>query len=153
MSFAGARYGWVVGDNGTIFGTVDRGLAWTDDGAGTTQALKGVWRRRAETAWAVGNQGVAPLTSGTPSSFGWSLVNTGAANQLQDVIFASDLTGYAVGSNGAGLVLRSDDGGQTWQRQVSRAGSTLNGVFFVDTQRGWAVGDNGTIVHTAVGGR
>ncbi|TMQ69632.1 MAG: hypothetical protein E6K81_14525 [Candidatus Eisenbacteria bacterium] len=87
VSFAGARFGWVVGDGGALFGTIDRGVSWADDGAGTTQALKAVWRRRAESAWAVGSQGVAPLTTGTPTSFGWSLVNTGAFNQLEGVHF------------------------------------------------------------------
>jgi len=92
VSFAGARFGWVVGDGGALFGTIDRGVSWADDGAGTTQALKAVWRRRAESAWAVGSQGVAPLTTGTPTSFGWSLVNTGAFNQLEGVHLPSDLT-------------------------------------------------------------
>jgi photosystem II stability/assembly factor-like uncharacterized protein len=154
VSFAGTHDGWVVGDAGAIYGTQDAGETWSRvQPSITTQSLKAVWRRRAEAAWAVGDQGVAPLTTGTPSSYGWELRNAGAINQLQAVHFADDLIGYAAGSNGAGAILRTDDGGDSWQAQASHSSRPLHDVFFVDALRGWAVGDAGTIVHTARGGR
>lgn len=153
VSFANAREGWIVGDGGKIYGTVDAGESWTLVlPAITSQSLNAVWRRRTEAAWAVGDQGVAPRTVGTPLAYGWELRNAGAINQLQGVCFPDDLIGYAAGSSGAGTILRSDDGGVTWQAQAAHASRPLNDIFFVDVMRGWAVGDGGAIVHTARGG-
>jgi photosystem II stability/assembly factor-like uncharacterized protein len=154
VSFANAREGWLVGDAGKIYGTVDAGTIWAlVQPSITSTSLNAVWRRRAEAAWAVGDQGVAPLTTGTPLLYGWELRNAGAVNQLQGVCFPDDLIGYAAGSSGAGTILRTDDGGDTWQAQAAHASRPLNDIFFVDALRGWAVGDGGTIVHTARGGR
>src|SRR5205085_2934123 len=104
-------------------------------------------------ALAVGDQGVAPVTTVGPDSTSWLLMNAGAANQLEGVCVPTSLVGYAVGWNGAGLVLRSDDGGTSWLPQISNSQFRLNDVFFVDDQRGWAVGDGGTILHTGTGGQ
>lgn len=154
VSFAGTQDGWLVGDGGKIFGTQDAGTTWSQvQPSITAQSLKAVWRRRAEAAWAVGDQGVAPRTVGTPAAYGWELRNTGGLNQLDGVHFPDDRIGYAVGYSGAGAILRTDDGGETWEAQAARSSRRLNDVFFVDALRGWAVGDGGTIVHTARGGR
>ena len=103
-------------------------------------------------AFAAGQQGVAPRTTDVLGVPTWELVNTGAANQLEDVFFTSDATGYAVGFNGTGIVLRTDDAGLTWSSQNMPVSTTLHAVFFVDALRGWAVGDGGRILHTGTGG-
>jgi photosystem II stability/assembly factor-like uncharacterized protein len=114
---------------------VDAGVSWSLVlPAITSQSLNAVWHRRTEAAWAVGDQGLAPRTVGTPACF------------------PDDLIGYAAGASGAGAILRTDDGGVSWQAQAAHASRPLNDIFFVDALRGWAVGDGGTIVHTARGG-
>ena len=153
VSFAGPRNGWIVGDGGKIFGTTDSGIGWTlVQPAITTTNLNAVWRRSAESAWAVGDQGVAPLTTGTSAAYGWTLGSAGAVYTLEGVCFPDPMIGYAVGASGAGAILRTDDGGSTWQAQAAHASRTLNDVYFVDALRGWAVGDGGIIVHTSLGG-
>jgi photosystem II stability/assembly factor-like uncharacterized protein len=150
--FAGARDGWAVGDGGTILGTHDRGLSWFIVPSITGQALKALWRVDAETAVAVGAQGVVPRTAATPDSVAWVLGNAGSLNQLEGVCLADTLTGFAVGLNGTGAVLRTSDGGETWAPQTVNSQYRLRGVFFLDARRGWVVGDNGTIRHTTSGG-
>lgn len=153
VSFAGTEDGWLVGDGGEIFGTQNAGASWSlVQPSITSSTLKAVWRRRPEAAWAVGDQGAALRTAGTPVAYGWELRTAGAVNQLEGVHFPDDLIGYAVGYSGAGAILRTDDGGETWKSQASHSSRRLNDVFFVDALRGWAVGDGGVIVHTARGG-
>jgi photosystem II stability/assembly factor-like uncharacterized protein len=152
VSAANGREAWIVSSGGEIFGTRDGRLWYRVQPSVTAQALRSVWRRGAQRAWAVGASGVAPRTLAGPDSVVWELRNAGAANQLEAVHFPGDAIGYAVGYNGAGAVLRTDDAGVTWQNQVSRSSRQLNDVYFVDALRGWAVGDGGVIVHTARGG-
>jgi photosystem II stability/assembly factor-like uncharacterized protein len=155
VMFAGTDDGWAVGDGGIIVGTHDGGTTWfIVDTYVTNQPLKGLWRRSAEMAVAVGAQGVVPSTSVTADSVTWALGNAGSLNQLEDVCFATGSSGYAVGWNGlAGVVLRTDTGGSTWEPQTANSQFGLRGVFFVDERRGWVVGDNGIIRHTSSGGR
>ena len=152
VMFAGTRDGWAVGEGGAILGTHDRGVSWFIVPSITGQALKGLWRVDAETAVAVGAQGVVPRTAATPDSVAWVLGNVGSLNQLEGVCLADTLTGFAVGLNGTGAVLRTSDGGETWAPQAVSSQYRLRGVFFLDVRRGWVVGDNGTIRHTTSGG-
>lgn len=152
VSAANGREAWAVSSGGEIFGTRDGRLWYRVQPSVTAQALRSVWRRDAQRAWAVGAAGVAPRTVAGPDSVVWELRNAGAANQLEAVHFPADMIGYAVGYNGSGAVLRTDDAGVTWQNQISRTSRQLNDVYFVDVLRGWAVGDGGVIVHTARGG-
>lgn len=153
VMFAGAD-GWVVGENGVIVGSHDSGVSWfIVNPSITTEPLHAVWRRSAEQAVAVGQQGVVVRTAATADSVAWSLGNAGSLYQCEGVCFPAAATGYAVGWNGTtGFVLRSDDGGATWRPQTAVSAFRLRGVFFVDERRGWAVGDNGVIRHTASGG-
>jgi len=154
VMFAGTRDGWVVGDNGIVLGTHDRGATWFTLPYATSQPLRGLWRRDAASAVAVGAAGTVLRTSVTPDSVAWALGNAGNTNQLEGVCLVDPLTGFAVGSNGtASAVLYTADGGETWTPQTANSQSRLRGVFFLDARRGWAVGDLGTIRHTTTGGR
>ncbi len=153
VMFAGDD-GWAVGENGVVVGSHDAGDSWfVVNPSLTVQALRGLWRRGAEQAVAVGLQGVVLRTAATPDSVAWSLGNAGGLYQCAGVCLPTATVGYAVGWNGTtGFVLRSDDGGATWGPQTAASAFPLRGVFFVDERRGWAVGDNGVIRHTASGG-
>ncbi len=153
VMFAGDD-GWAVGENGVIVGSHDGGGAWfTVNPSVTGQSLRGLWRRSAEQAVAVGLQGTVARTAATADSVAWGLGNAGSLYQSAGVCFPTAATGYAVGWNGtAGFVLRSDDGGASWRPQTPSSVHPLRGVHFVDERRGWAVGDNGVIRHTASGG-
>ncbi len=154
VSFAGTLDGWAVGDNGVIVGTHDRGLTWfVVTPSVTTDPLRGVWRSSVSAASAVGSIGRVPRTAVTPDSVAWTLVNSGAANDLNGVHFIDALHGWAVGLNGTALVLATSDGGVTWGTpQTANSQYALNSVWFVDSMRGWAVGKSGSIIHTATGG-
>ena len=124
----------------------------------TSQSLRGVWRNSMFDAYAAGQQGVLPSTvavsvPAAPDTAGWVLHNTGAANNMESVMFPTVGTGFAVGANGSGLVLRSIDNGVSWSPQVVSTAGQLNDVWFVDGNRGWAVGNAGRIIHTATGGQ
>ena len=153
VMFAGAD-GWAVGDNGRLLGSHDAGASWFILTPSVTgQALRGVWRRSAEQAVAVGANGTVLRTAAGADSVIWGLENAGSLYQFEGVCLPTAAVGYAVGWNGtAGFVLRSDDGCATWRTQEVASASTLRGVFFLDDRRGWVVGDNGVIRHTSSGG-
>ncbi len=154
VMFSGAD-GWAVGENGVIVGSHDSGANWfTVTPSVTGQALRGLWRRSASQAIAVGASGVVVRTAATADSVAWSLGNAGSSYQFAGVCFRTATVGYAVGGNGTGgFVLRSDDGGGTWAPQTVASATTLRGVYFVDERRGWVVGDAGVIRHTSSGGQ
>ena len=154
VSFSDANDGWAVGAGGVILGTHDGGVSWyVVQPSVTSQALRGVFRRSATLALAVGAQGTRAFTSATPDSLQWNLATSlGASNDLHSLFMANDLTGYLVGANGPGLVLKTEDGGFNWAPQVSNSAQQLNDVWFVDGLRGWAVGGAGRIMHTSRGG-
>ena len=153
VSFSDSLNGWAVGDGGVILGTHDAGRSWyIVQPSITAQALRTVWRRSVNRAWAGGAQGANPFTLGTPDSLQWNLTTFGANNDIQGLMMVDDLLGYAVGNNGNGLVLKTYNSGITWEPQISNTAQFLRDVWFVDALRGWSVGSGGRILHTARGG-
>jgi len=74
ISMPDSQYGWVVGDEGTIFRTVDRGEHWVRDAAGMTRrGLRGVHFIDRYEGWVVGTGGkifhyVAPRPAPTEAA-------------------------------------------------------------------------------------
>jgi photosystem II stability/assembly factor-like uncharacterized protein len=95
--------GYVSGNNGKIYRTVDGGSNWVAQTSGTTQPLGGVYAFNPDSIWAVGNNGTILKSRDS------GVVLTGV--NLNSLYFRGD-TGYVVGNGG--FSIRTGNGGGTW---------------------------------------
>jgi photosystem II stability/assembly factor-like uncharacterized protein len=156
-AFANTRYGYAVGDNGTIMATYDGAATWQLQYEGVTDNLRDVAVVDSVTAWAVGDNGMILHT--TNGGYQWIEQNSGTANGLNGVFFLDRNRGWAGGD--ARTIVCTSDGGITWSKATMPSGSGTSGVnaiaFFSATE-GYAVGyvggmgGGGSISHTTDGG-
>lgn len=151
VQFIDMNHGWIVGDNGTIYRTLDGGNTWLVPSIlPTSSDIRGVYFINNQIGWAVRSSGrVLKTTNGGDT---WNITNTVTGNTLYSTHFYDANTGWAVGNDGT--IIKTDDGGNNWTIQ----GQTLNitdrlwRVYFINNQIGWAVGQNGVAVKTVNGG-
>lgn len=154
VSFTEDYRGWVVGDNGIIFGTTNGGANWTRQTTETTNTnnLYGVTCISAspeDIGWIVGASGTI-LHETHAGRWPWVSQTSGTTEDLVDVTFINANNGWVVGFDGT--ILKTTNGGTTWTQQTSGVSNVLLGVYFVDVNTGWAVGTGGIIIKTTNGG-
>lgn len=147
---ADGQHGWIAREDGTIFGTVDGGMTWTNASGRSGVYLSQIcFDHSGKRGLAVGSSGTILLTADRGRN--WTTRTSSRSSQLIGLHFQGQ-AGWAVGS--AGTILATDDGGRHWHQQTSNVDETLNGVTFLpDGRRGWAVGNRGTIIITEDAGR
>jgi photosystem II stability/assembly factor-like uncharacterized protein len=148
--------GWIVGNDGIILHTTDKGATWEKQESGVAGVLHSVSFVNESEGWAVGDSGTVIHTEDGGAT--WETQNTGVTEQLRSVFFANNSEGWAVGEGG--VIIETKDGGLGWEPQDSGTNQTLEAIDFappkpgeVVIDRGWVVGVNGTIIHTSTGGR
>jgi photosystem II stability/assembly factor-like uncharacterized protein len=116
MVFPAELTGWLAGDNGAIFRTVDGGESWTRQSSGTHQCLYAVEFVDARYGWAVGARGTILATRDGGAH--WRRQSSGTTVWLEAVDFVDRLHGWAVGGwvVGGEVRLRTTDGGKTWKK-------------------------------------
>lgn len=151
VQFIDINHGWIVGDNGTIYRTLDGGNTWLIPSVlPTSSDIRGVYFINNLTGWAVRSSGrILKTTDGGDT---WNITNTTTSETLYSIYFHDTDTGWAVGNDGT--IIKTDDGGDNWiiQGQILNITDRLWRVYFIDNQTGWAVGQNGVAVKTINGG-
>jgi photosystem II stability/assembly factor-like uncharacterized protein len=140
LRFSKRDVGWIVGDEGIVYHTVDGGETWQKpDGAipMTTQDRFGPGGIEQINFAAVAVRGPRVWIAGSPGSLifhsddggkSWTIQSSGQWLPIVALTFVDDQHGWAVGA--LGTILATDDGGQTWRRQ--RGGGdhvALMGIF------------------------
>jgi photosystem II stability/assembly factor-like uncharacterized protein len=148
VDFISASTGLIVGGNGTILLTSNRGVTWMEAASGSDVALDGVDFIDATYAVAVGANGTI-LRSGD-GGLTWDTQTSGTTQNLSDVHFNDALNGWTVGYRGT--VLGTADGGSSWINCSSDTTLSLNAVVFTDAQKGYAVGNQGALLQSSDGG-
>jgi len=153
MRFINGSTGWVVGRNGAIWRTTDRGTTWFQQYfPGTVDSVRSIWSATSsvggngDTAYVVGSNSLVRKTI----TAGHRIGGRGTPIRLTGVHFPNQNIGYVVGANGA--ISKSLNAGLNWTPQNSTVTDTLTGVHFTTIDSGWAVGHNGKILRTANGG-
>ncbi len=125
-----------VGTNGVVVRF--NGSTWNAMSSGTSRRLQGVFAQDAQTAFAVGEEGVAlRLTNGSS----WAMVSTGVTSSLSG-IWSSGGTAFAVGAGG---VVLSSTGG-AFSRATVPATDALSAVSGTSATNVVAVGDLGVVL-------
>ena len=148
--------GWVVGNDGVILHTTDKGETWEKQDSGVIGALLSVHFVDENEGWAVGDGGTVIHT--TDGGALWDTQNSGVAEQLRSLFFANSSDGWAVGKGG--VIINTRDGGDSWDPQLSGVNLDLEAIHFappppgeVVWDHGWVVGLNATIRVTTDGAR
>lgn len=153
-------HGWVVGNDGVILHTTDKGETWEQQDSGVTNILYSVYFVNENEGWVAGDAGTVLHTEDGGAM--WEAQNSGVDQQLRGLFFANNSDGWAVGKGGT--IINTRDGGAQWDSQnrqasgVNRINQDLEAVSFapasageVVVDHGWAVGLNATIIHTTDG--
>lgn len=161
--FVDAKEGWIVGDLGRVFHTVDGGLNWEIQATGTKRPFAGIACTDRSNLWIAGQGGqIAHSTNGGKS---WETQKSGSERQLLNIAFSNAKRGLAIGD--FGTLLRTEDGGATWSKaaipadlklppdiaEVVQPGDVvLYGLSFADADHVWVAGEFGVIMASTDGG-
>ena len=140
VTFADAKEGWAVGDEGVIWHTIDGGKEWERQPSGTRASLRAVQFLTPYTGFVVGRTelpnragSVGVLLSTSDGGVTWTQMTGTLLPGLNAVQFFDDKRGVAAGDgsdvfpNG---VFRTDDGGRSWKMLPGpRAGSWVMADF------------------------
>lgn len=152
VSFADAKHGWAVGEEGLILRTDDGGTTWTTQNSGTNKGLLGICAASPSFGCAVGYNGAILTTTNGGGT--WHLAPPyyvqGNTLNLFAVHFVDSTHGWACGPYGS--ILRTADGGATWQALGCPIAQQVAAIHFVDASYGWAGGAGGAIIATRDGG-
>jgi len=147
LSFSNASNGWLVGNSGTIYNSIDGGQSWNEQTSGTTVNLKSVFFADNNNGWSVGDLsgGGKGLTLKTANGgVNWSPVDSSSSCKLNACDFtqysAGVWHGWAVGESSTDNIQKTTNNGTSWVTEFGYAGASLYGIDMVDNHFGWAVG-------------
>lgn len=112
--------GWIVGDGGTIYYTLNAGQNWVLQDSMTTENLHGVCFSDDMSGWAVGDHGTIVGTIDAGNT--WEKWDSGVTVNLRSCFNYDGSFGIAVGFGGT--ILETIDGGLNWTPQIS--GTTID---------------------------
>ncbi|HPS72535.1 MAG TPA: YCF48-related protein, partial [Bacteroidales bacterium] len=151
LFFTNDTDGYVVGNNGVILKTIDKGETFSTLTSGTTETLNSVYFKNSLSGFCAGNNGI--LLSTTNGGTSWSNVSiTNLTSHIKSIFFINESIGYFVGTSGC--LYKTINGGNSWYNvaPVGSSSDSYNGVFFSNLNNGIVVGNSGKILKTADGG-
>jgi photosystem II stability/assembly factor-like uncharacterized protein len=144
ITFPTEQHGWIVGNGGIIYQTVDGGSTWTVSASPSSQDLTGIFFHDEQTGWIVGKNGTVLSTVNAGTT--WIPLTSGTAYGLHDLSFTDENLGWAVGS--MGTMLSTDDGGLSWTPVNVPTSTTLYAVHMTSSGTGWICGAGGVCLET-----
>lgn len=116
---------WIVGDNGTLYYTVNNGGNWSNQTLAGGIKLNSVYFFDANTGWIVGNNGT--ILKSTNSGTNWTTQTSPVTNNLRSVRFTTVLSGVACSEGGK--IIHTTNGGTSW---VQYSTSITNDLLSID---------------------
>ncbi|MBN1163772.1 MAG: hypothetical protein JXB45_04285 [Candidatus Krumholzibacteriota bacterium] len=183
IQFVDETHGWLCGERGQVYKTLDGGESWIDaspdisgritgSSSGSTQEKPDGWQVlfyalhffTPEEGFVAGGKYRPAAKDGwknmrhlflTTRDGGdsWEQNEQAPDAFLYDIVFLDDSLGYASGSS---RIFRTSDRGKSWSvvySDTSSAGPQIRGLYFLNPQRGFAVTFNGKLIRTTTGGR
>jgi photosystem II stability/assembly factor-like uncharacterized protein len=147
VAFVGLE-GYVAGNDGAIFHTVDGGNSWESQ---TWRTPLTFWKASfiaADSGWICGSRGSVLRTSDGGAT--WDSLGFPNLNFLYGVKFVNRDVGWVCGDYGT--IRKTINGGLVWVPKTSGSEQKLYDVEFADVQNGWVVGSGGEVLHTVDGG-
>lgn len=147
LYFTNDYNGFIAGDSGIFFRTVNAGVNWEPIKTSYTNDFHSI-SFSDNKIFVAGSKGFIGIYNDKNKQL--KKINTGVSESIFQIIFISEYNGFAVGSNG--LILKTEDGGLTWNRRLSNVSENLFSIDFSDDVNGTIVGWDGIILKTINGG-
>jgi len=149
--FTSQNEGFVVGANGVILKTVNKGETWSPLISGTIETLNAVFFKNSNSGFCVGNNGLILSTNNGGQTWSNSSIS-GLSSHIKSIFFVNESIGFLVGQNGC--LFKTVNGGANWFNiaALNSSNDIYNGVCFFDANNGLVVGNNGKILRTWDGG-
>ena len=147
IKFLDANNGYIVGNSGKIFHTINGGTSWTAQTSGITTALTSVQFLDANNGFACGNTGKVLVT--TDGGVTWTQRNSPLTGTLNKILFIDNSRGLILGNGGAAYF--TPDAGISWDPLYAPTLDVLSGaVFPAGTNKIFVVGGASTGVHADI---
>jgi photosystem II stability/assembly factor-like uncharacterized protein len=147
---------FVVGDNGTLLGTNNRGSTWRPIFVGVSSNLNSLKFIDDYTGFIVGDNGLILKTDSRWRS--WDVISVAHNYYNKDVSFSNELNGIVVGYKyysdasepplSYAAILVTHDGGLTWSDKSPMLTGKFNSVVTFDKDNAIAVGTAGLVAFT-----
>lgn len=143
--FIDAERGWVVGNSGIIYLSLDGGDTWSIRQSGTISNLTTIHFVNDQRGWVGGENGILLKTTDFGNS--WQSTITNSEEIILDIEFANNDIGWFSDGTGA---YRTTNGGATWEKKIDSLGITFLSV--LDTDIVWFEEDIFRVYRSADGG-
>jgi photosystem II stability/assembly factor-like uncharacterized protein len=150
VQFVDDNEGWVVGDDGVVWHTVDGGQQWELQPTGVRASLRSVHFLNPYTGWVAGREelphqqgSVGMLLFTTDGGVKWRRMSMNALPGLNHVRFVSGRVGFVVGDGTDQYptgIFRTADGGRTWHAVSGPRRPAWLAADFQDADTGAVVG-------------
>ena len=151
LYFTSNSDGYVVGANGAILKSTNKGENWSPLISGTIETLNAVFFKNSNSGFCVGNNGLILTTNN--AGLTWSNVSiAGNTNHIKSIFFVDDTLGFLAGQNGC--LYKTINGGVNWFNiaPLNSSSDIYNAIYFTDVNNGLVVGNSGKILKTIDGG-
>ena len=157
-SFVDEKYGWAVGENGSVLHTEDGGANWVIQTSKVVVDLQAAFFLDEKTGWAVGSNSTVLQT--TNGGLTWRTLQGGIPSEdvgegetnFLDVHFFDQRNGIVIGAGRRGVVMTTSDGGTAWE-EAHVSDTNFASMAFGDENRGWIVGTEGALIASDDGGK
>lgn len=150
IQFLNPQTGFICGEGGKLYKTVDAGVTWIEIPTGLADHLQRVCFSDENTGFLINSEG--RLLKSIDGGYSWSLVDLPDV-YVNDIQFLTPEKGFVCGQTG--VLFRTGDGGVTWS-QIAFSQWVIpwdiNAIHFADQLNGYAVGDVGVKHRTTDGG-
>jgi len=147
VNFENATTVSLVGENGLIMRSTNRGLTWNEQSTNVSNVLFGAAVNNG-TSLASGENGV--ILRSVDNGETWDPILPGTVENLNDIELIND-NAVVCGNNG--VIFYSVDAGLTWAPAVTNTTKNLKDVNFLNALTGFAAGEQGTLLKTEDGGQ
>lgn len=156
VTFVNTNVGYVSGDNGQVFKTVNGGATWVGLNTVVNQGLASIQFLNENVGYAASGffQDYASMIKTVDGGISWSKINLPASKTGGGMWFVNQNVGfyaYADSLYGNSTIVRTTNGGATWTQVYSGEG-WISYFSFPSETVGYATVNNGTILKTTDGG-
>jgi len=137
--FINNDFGFVAGDSGKIYKTINGGTTWTSLSTNIQDNIYSLFFVNDSVGFATCSNGIIIKTNNSGSN--WSLLNSGTSKYLYASYFVNPDTGIVVG--GYGTIIKTSNGGNNWI-SITDTGYTYRSVKFFNNNYGIIAGGDGS---------
>lgn len=161
IDFVSLKIGWLRGELGAVYHTLDGGDTWIAQKATAKKAdISAMFFLNERIGWLALRPGGTVLRTDSAGQTWHELKMPISGLRLWSIHFVNSRRGWVTGSantgtkpeHASGVLLHTNDGGESWQlRDLGEKEAFYNAVHFTDEEHGWLLGQK-SVYYTSNGG-